>query len=122
MTGAPSSPRVMSMCLSHSLVVALGVVEAILRAARLLALDRGDDRRLRAVQQVAELDRAEHVLVEDRPAVVDRRDLGLLLQAADDLEGLGEALLVAEHGDLLVHHRAELVLDRRDPAAPAGGP
>ncbi len=53
------------------LVVALGEVGAELRAARLLALDRGDDGRLGAVDHEAELDRAEHVLVEDRPAVVD---------------------------------------------------
>ena len=73
------------------LVVALGEVGAELRAARLLALDRGDDGRLGAVEHVAELDRAQHVLVEDGAAVVDVGRLGLLLEAADDLVGLSQA-------------------------------
>src|SRR5579859_7866896 len=53
------------------LVVALGEVGAVLRSARLLALDRRDNRRLGAVDHEAELERAEDVLVEDRPAIVD---------------------------------------------------
>src|SRR5215213_10433556 len=100
-------------------VVALGEVEAELRAARLLALERAGHDALRAVEHVPELDRAEDVLVEDGAAVVDVGRLGLALEAADDLERLREARLVAEDGALLVHHRAELVLDLRDPAAAA---
>src|SRR5688572_4728314 len=99
-------------------VVALWEVEAELRAARLLALERAGHDALRAVEHVPELDRPEHVLVEDRAAVVDVGALGLALEAADDLERLREARLVAEDRALLVHHRAELVLDLRD--APAG--
>ena len=53
------------------LVVALGVVGAELSAARLFALERSDHGRLGAVDHVAGLDRAEHVLVEDRSAVID---------------------------------------------------
>src|SRR3954454_483633 len=98
-------------------VVALGVVGAELRPARLLALDRGDDDGLRAVEHVPELDRSENVLVEDRPAIVDVRSLLLLLQAPHALVRLAQPGLVAEHGDVAVHHRAELVLDLGDPAA-----
>src|SRR4051794_19924976 len=49
-------------------VVALREVGAELRPARLLALQRADHDALRAVEHVAELDRAQHVLVEDRAA------------------------------------------------------
>src|SRR3954451_19359938 len=56
-------------------VVALREVEAELRAARLLALQRPDDDALRAVEHVAELDRSQDVLIEDRALVVDRRGL-----------------------------------------------
>src|SRR3954449_2498185 len=98
-------------------VVALGIVGAELRAARLLALDGGDDDRLGAVEHVPELDRAEHVLVEDRPAVVDVGGLLLLLQAEHDPQRLAQPGLVAEDGDVTVHRRAQLVLDLGDPAA-----
>src|SRR3954447_2590521 len=64
-------------------VVALGEVGAELGAPRLLALDRRDDGALRAVEHVPQLDRAEHVLVEDRAVVVDVGRLRLLLEAAD---------------------------------------
>ena len=64
-------------------VVALGEVEAELRPARLLALQRAHDDALGHVEHVPQLDRAQHVLVEDRAAVVDRRDVGLLLEPAD---------------------------------------
>ena len=108
------------MCLSHCVVVALGVVGAELRAARLLALDRRDDRRLGAVEHVAELDRAEHVLVEDRAAVVDRRPSPASSFRRRTIScAFVQALLVAVDGDVLVHHRAELVLDLRDPPAAA---
>src|SRR4051794_29631626 len=100
-------------------VVALRIVEAELRAAGLLALQRADDDALRTVEHVPQLDGAEHVLVEDGAAVVDARARGLVLQPPDDLVGLVEPRLVAEHRALLVHHRAELVLDLRD--APARG-
>src|SRR3954468_15503723 len=90
-------------------VVARGVVGAELRAARLLALDRGDDDRLGAVEHVAELDGAEHVLVEDRAAVVDVRGALLLLEAAHDLVGLAQPGLVAVHGHVPVHDRPEHV-------------
>src|SRR5215212_11695631 len=60
-------------------VVALGEVEPELRAARLLALERADHDALRAVEHVPQLDRPEHVLVEDGPAVVDVSALRLAL-------------------------------------------
>src|SRR3954469_9171223 len=96
-------------------VVALRVVEPELGAARLLALERAHHDRLGAVEHVAELDRPQHVLVEDRAAVVDVGGAALLLEALDDLHRLGQPRLVAEHRALLVHHRAELVLDLGDP-------
>src|SRR3954469_11052674 len=99
------------------LVVALREIGAVLSTARLLALHRGDDGRLGHVEHVPELDRAKHVLVEDGAAVVDVGRLGLVLQAVDDLVGLAEAHGVAEHGDVLVHRGAELLLDLADPAA-----
>src|SRR4051794_35868846 len=77
-------------------VVALGEVEAELRAAGLLALQRADEDALRTVEHVPELDGAQHVLVEDRATVVDAGARRLLLQAVDDLEGLVEPGLVAE--------------------------
>src|SRR5215208_5267049 len=98
-------------------VVALGEVQTELGTARLLALQRADDDALGRIQHVPELDGSQHILVEDRAAVVDAGDLGLLLQAPDDLVGLGQPLVRAEHGALLVHHRAEVVLDLGDPAA-----
>ncbi len=107
------------MCLSHSRVVALGEVGAELRAARLLALERRDHGGLRAVDHVAELDRAEHVLVEDRAAVVDPGALGLLAQAPDRLQRALQPRLVAEHGRVLVHRfrRApSLISDTRRPS------
>src|SRR4051794_20099335 len=100
-------------------VVALGEVEAELRAAGLPALERAHDDGLGAVEHVAQLDRAQDVLVEDGAAVVDVGRRRLLLETADRLVGRGEALLVAEHRALFVHHRAELVLDLGDPAAAA---
>src|SRR3954452_19207363 len=103
--------------LEPDVVVALGVVGAELRPARLLALDRGDDDRLRAVEHVPELDGSENVLVEDGAAIVDVRGLLLLLEATDDLERLAQAGLVAEDRAVAVHDRAELVLDLRDPPA-----
>src|SRR3954454_3389491 len=99
-------------------VVAVGEVGAELRPARLLALDRGDDRALGAVEHVPQLDRAQDVLVEDRALVVDVGRLGLLLEAADDLERVLEPGLLAEDRDVAVHLGAELVLDLGD--APAG--
>src|SRR3954447_7701645 len=71
-------------------VVALREVQPELRAARLAALQRGDDDALGAVEHEAELERAQHVLVEDRAAIVDRRAPGLLLEAPDDLVRLQE--------------------------------
>ena len=68
------------------LVVALRVVGAEVRAAALGAVDRRDHGRLRAVQHVSQLDRAEQVLVEDRAVVVDRHPFVLLLQALHRLE------------------------------------
>ena len=88
-----------------------------LRPAAFLALERADHDRLGHVEHVPELDRRDHVLVEHRPAVVDRRLGGLLLEPADDLVRLGQPVLVAEHRDVLVHGLAELVLDRADPPA-----
>ena len=70
------------------------------------------------VEHVPELDRSDHVLVEDRAAIVDRRVRRLLLEPADDLVGLLQSLGVAEHRDVIVHRVAELGLDRRH--APAG--
>ena len=62
---------------------------------RSIARDHG---RLGAVEHVAELERAEQVLVEDAALVVDRDVLVLLLEPPDDLERGVQALLVAEHG------------------------
>ncbi len=76
----------MSMCLSHSSSLRSGKSVRNWAPARLLALLSRDDDRLRTVEHVAELDRADHVLVEDRAAVVDRRLGRLLLEPADDLE------------------------------------
>ena len=104
--------------LEPHLVVALRVVGAELRAARLLALDRSDDDGLRRVEHVAELEGAEHVLVEDGAAVVDVGSLRLFLEAAHDLVGVAQAGLVAEDRDVAVHLDAQLLLDLRD--APAG--
>src|SRR4051812_22218331 len=98
-------------------VVALRVVRAVLRAARLLPLERADDDALRVVEHEAELHGAQQVLVEDRALVVDRDRLRLLLQPLDDLEPLAQAVLVAEHRRVLVHGLAELGLDLRHAAA-----
>ena len=65
-------------------VVALGEVQAELRAARLPPLERADDDALGHVEHVVELDGAEHVLVEDPAAVVDVGRPRLLLEAVDD--------------------------------------
>src|SRR3954451_12646365 len=100
-------------------VVALRVVEPELGAAGLLALERAHDDGLGAVEHVAELDRAQDVLVEHRAAVVDVGLRRLLLEAADRLVRRGQALLVPEHRALLVHHRPELVLDLGDAPAAA---
>src|SRR5436190_7720924 len=67
------------------IVVPLRKVRAELRSAALGAVDRTDAGALRAVEHVAELDRAEDVLVEDCPLVVDVAGLVLLLQALDRL-------------------------------------
>ena len=53
------------------LVVSLREVGAVLGAAALRAVQRADAGALGVVEHEAELDRAEHVLVEDRAAVVD---------------------------------------------------
>ena len=105
------------MCLSHSLVHALREVGSELGAARLLALQRRDHDRLCHIEHVPELDRANHVLVEDPTAVVDHRFRRLFLEPANDLVRLREPVLIAEHGDVLVHGLAELVLDRGDATA-----
>ena len=86
------------MCFSHSSSLRSGIVGAEVRAAALLAVDRGDDGRLGAVDHVAELDRADQVLVEDRAVVVDRHPLVLLLQPLHRLERLLQAGLLAEDG------------------------
>src|SRR3954471_15630608 len=62
-------------------VVSLRVVEPELGAPRLLPLERAGDDRLGAVEHVTELDGAQHVLVEDRAAVVDVGGAALLLEA-----------------------------------------
>src|SRR3954452_7881486 len=103
--------------LEPDVVVALGVVRAELRPARLLALDRGDDDGLRAVEHVPQLDGSENVLVEDGAAIVDVRGPLLLLEPPHDLVRLAQAGLVAEDRTVAVHHGPELVLDLRDPAA-----
>src|SRR3954447_10404515 len=103
--------------LEPDVVVALGVVGAELRPARLLALDRGDDDGLRAVEHVPQLDGSENVLVEDGAAIVDVRGPLLLLEPPHDLVRLAQAGLVAEDRAVAVHHGPELVLDLRDAAA-----
>src|SRR6202035_1913024 len=101
------------------LIVALGEVGPELGAPGLLALDRAHHGRLGAVEHVAELDRPEHVLVEDGAFVVDVGARRLLCEALDDLVRLLEALLVAVDGHVLVHRLAELLLDLRRPATRA---
>src|SRR5204862_4632633 len=73
--------------------------------------------RLRVLEHEVQLQCPQHVLVENGSLVVDPDRLGLFLEAADRLERLAEALLVAEDGDVLVHDLAELGLDLRDAAA-----
>ena len=76
------------MCLSHSSSFRSG--KSVRNWAPRLSLrcERADARALGAVEHVAELERAEDVLVEDRAAVVDVGALGLLLEPLDDLERL----------------------------------
>ena len=93
-------------------------VGAVLGPAALLALERGHHHGLGVVQHELELQRAEHVLVEDVALVVHRHGLRLLLEAAHDLEGGVQPLLVAEDGHVLVHRLAQLGLDLGH--APAG--
>src|SRR5204863_5890846 len=78
--------------------------------------DTGYHHGLGAVQHVPQLDHAQHVLVEHRPAIVDPHALGLLLEAPDGLEAGVQALGVAEHGAVAVHRLAELVLELGYPA------
>src|ERR1035441_8486740 len=100
-------------------VVALREVGAELGSAGFCSLLGGDDDRLGNIEHVAQLDRADHILVEDRPVVVDHRVGSLLLELPDDLMRLAEAVGVTEHGAVLVHLAPQLLLDRRY-AATAG--
>src|SRR4029079_17977775 len=101
------------------LIIALGEVGPVLGAAALPALQRRDAGALGVVEHVAELDRAEDVLVEDAAAVVDVGGLGLLLESAHGLQRLLDPGLVAEDRDLGVQRRAQLLLDLRDAATRA---
>ena len=100
-------------------VVARREIGAELGAPGLGALERGEHDRLGAVDHVAELDRAQHVLVEDGAAIVDPGLRRLLFEACNRLARSLQPLPAAEHRRLAVHQLAELVLDLRDaPALP----
>ena len=94
------------MCLSHSSSLRSGKSVRYWAPRLSLRSSARDAGALGVVEHVAELDRAEDVLVEDAAAVVDVGGLGLLLEAADGLQRLLDPGLVAEDGDLGVHHRA----------------
>ncbi len=94
------------MCLSHSSSLRSGKSVRNCAPRDSLRSIAADDDRLGAVEHVAELDRAEHVLVEDRAAVVDVGAPRLLLAGASTTSSACcRPGLVAEHGDVLVHRR-----------------
>ena len=74
------------MCLSHSSSLRSGKSVRNCAPRDSLRSIAPTTMRLGAVEHVAQLDRAQHVLVEDRAAVVDPGGLRLLLEALDDLE------------------------------------
>ena len=100
------------------LVVALGEVGAELRAARLLALDARATTIASAQSSMYPSSIAPStswLKTVPRSSIVG--GLRLLLEPPDDLERGLQPVRVAEHGDVLVHRRAQLVLDLRDAAA-----
>src|ERR687897_2797967 len=84
-------------------------------AAALGAMKRRHAGGLGVVEQEAELDRAEHILVEHRAPVVDVRAPEVLRECPDSVERDLDPLRAAEHAEVLVHRVAELLLQGRHP-------
>ena len=103
--GLASPLRETVMCLSHSSSLRSGKSVRNCAPRDSLRSSAASDDALGAVEHVPQLDRAQHVLVEDRAAVVDAGRLGLLLEPADDLQARAQARLVAEHRAVAVHRR-----------------
>src|SRR6476620_9302277 len=92
-------------------VVALRIVAARLRAARLAAGFRRYDRRLRRLYQVVELERFDARCIEYAALVLDRRPVHALLELHDLRDTFGQQLLVAEHAAMRLHRLAQVVAD-----------
>ena len=95
-------------------IVALRVVQAVVRPAALLALDCRGGHHLCAVQHEPELDVEQQVGVEHLALRFHADGLEALLQRLDLLEAFLQLLFLSEHLDLLVHHAAHVHADVGD--------
>src|SRR6266508_6419336 len=100
-------------------VVAVGKIASRLSAARLAPRRRGDDRRLRRLDLVVELERLDARRVEHAALVLDRGARNALLDLHDLLDAFRQQLLVAVHAAVRLHRLADRRSDVGDRLARA---